>query len=246
MSETRRSRDRLLAQMREDELRNERIVALGTLAAGAAHELGTPLSTMAVLARELESEPGASTDAINKLSVLRAQIDRCKQILATLAASAGAERAEAAQGAPLDDWLHDLVARVNALRPNVTVRTSIEGPLPAPRIVAEQTLGQAILNVLNNAADASPEAVELAARWNAELLEVDVCDRGPGVAPDVAEVAGQAPVSTKEAGEGLGLGLFLANTTLQRFGGSIRLYNRTGGGACAQILLPLAELRLPT
>jgi two-component system sensor histidine kinase RegB len=133
---------------------------------------------------------------------------------------------------------------VSALRPNVEVRTSIEGPRPAPRIVAEQTLGQAILNVLNNAADVSPDQVELQAHWNDEMLELDVCDRGPGVAPDVEQVAGQTPVSTKQAGEGLGLGLFLANTTLQRFGGTIRLYNRAGGGACAQIMLPLAQLRL--
>jgi two-component system sensor histidine kinase RegB len=245
MAETLRERDRLRAAMREQQLRHERVLALGTLAAGAAHELGTPLSTMAVLARELESEPGASTDTTNKLSILRAQIDRCKEVLATLTASVGAERAEAAQGYPLDDWLHDLVGRVSALRPNVEVRTSIEGPLPAPRIVAEQTLGQAILNVLNNAADASPEQVELAAHWNDAMLEVDVCDRGPGVAPDVQQAAGRAPISTKQAGEGLGLGLFLANTTLQRFGGTIRLYNRAGGGACAQIMLPLAQLRLP-
>ena len=245
MADTLRERDRLRAAMREQQLRHERVLALGTLAAGAAHELGTPLSTMAVLARELESEPGASTDATNKLSILRSQIDRCKDVLATLTASVGAERSEAAQGYPLDDWLHDLVGRVSALRPNVEVRTSIEGPLPAPRVVAEQTLGQAIVNVLNNAADASPEAVELVARWNEEMLEVDVCDRGPGIAPDVAEVAGHTPVSTKQSGEGLGLGLFLANTSLQRFGGTIRLYNREGGGACAQIMLPLAPLRLP-
>jgi two-component system sensor histidine kinase RegB len=245
MAETLRERDRLRAAMREQELKHERVLALGTLAAGAAHELGTPLSTVAVLTRELEGELAGSTDVLNKLSVVRAQVQRCKEILATLSASAGAERAEGGEARAVDEFLHDLVARLTAQRPGVQVQTNFSGPLPAPRIVADQTLIQAILNVLNNAADVSPAEIEVEGRWAEDALELAVYDRGPGLPPAVEQLAGKEPVSTKEPEQGMGLGLFLASTTLQRFGGSIHLYDREGGGACAQIVLPLAELRVP-
>ena len=244
MAETRRSRDRLLAQMREDELRNERIVALGTLAAGAAHELGTPLSTMAVLAREMEQDAAATPAARGNLQVLREQIDRCKSILSTLSASAGQSRAEGGGRMPLENYLADIVDRWRTVRRGVSVQQRFEGPRPSPEIVAEQTLSQAIANVLNNAADASPDSVEIAARWNERELRLDICDRGEGLTPAAVEGAGQPFFTTKAPGQGLGLGLFLAHAALRRLGGEVRLYNREGGGVCTRLELPLSGLRV--
>jgi two-component system sensor histidine kinase RegB len=244
MADTLRERDRLRAAMREQELKHERVLALGTLAAGAAHELGTPLSTMAVLAKELETDATQTVDGKNKLSVLRAQIERCKEILGTLSASAGASRAEGGAGRVLDAYLRELIERLRSLRPGVQVRLNAEGAQPAPRLVVDQTLSQAILNVLNNAADASPDHVEVDLRWDAERFEILICDRGPGIEPALAAVAGEDVLTTKDPGQGLGLGLFLAHTTVQRLGGAIRLYNREGGGACTQLWLPLAPLCL--
>lgn len=244
MAETRRSRDRLLAQMREDELRNERIVALGTLAAGAAHELGTPLSTMAVLAGEMEQDAGATPAARENLRVLRAQIDRCKSILSTLSASAGQSRAEGGGRMPLEDYLEDIVNQWQIMRRGVSVWHRFDGSRPPPEIVAEQTLSQAIVNILNNAADASPDSVEVVGRWNERELTLEICDRGQGLTPEAARGAGQLFFSTKAPGQGLGLGLFLAHAALRRLGGSIRLYNRDGGGVCTRLELPLAGLRV--
>jgi len=244
MTETRRSRDRLQARMREEELRNERIVALGTLAAGAAHELGTPLSTMAVLANELEQEAGATLAARENLRVLRGQIDRCKSILSTLSASAGQTRAEGGRRMPLENYLADIVERWRATRHGVSARKRFEGPRPSPEIVAEQTLSQAITNVLNNAADASPDSVEIAGRWDEHELALEVCDRGEGLAPDTAQRVGQPFFTTKAPGQGHGLGLFLAHAVVQRLGGTVRLYNREGGGVCARLELPLSGLRV--
>lgn len=244
MAETRRSRDRLWAQMREDELRNERIIALGTLAAGAAHELGTPLSTMAVLTGEMEQESGVPTSMRENLRILREQIDRCQSILSTLSASAGAPRAEGGGRLPLEQYLGDIISQWQARRRGISVQRRFEGSRPSPEIVAEQTLSQAIVNILNNAADASPERVEITARWNEHELDLEVCDRGAGLAPDAVHAAGQPFFTTKAPGHGLGLGLFLAHATLRRFGGSVQLYNREGGGVCTQLALPLASLRV--
>ena len=239
MRNTLREREQALARLRETALRQERAVALGTLAAGAAHELGTPLSTMAVLVKDIEPQQGVSAE---KLGILRAQIARCKEILASLSSAAGQVRAEAGRSLLLDEFLRELLERWQATRPGVQVATRVEGPQPAPRIVAEQTLVQAITNILNNAADASPASVEVEAHWTPDALTLAIADRGPGLAPELAGTAGQAILSTKS--DGLGLGLFLAYTTLQRFGGEVRLTNRDGGGVVCRLVLPLAALRV--
>jgi two-component system sensor histidine kinase RegB len=242
MAETQRSRDRLLAQMREDELRNERILALGTLAAGAAHELGTPLSTMAIVTREMANAASATPDMGENLRILRDQIDRCKTILSNLSASAGQTRAEGGGRLSLEDYLDGVLRDWQGTRLGVTPRRRFEGPRPAPEIVTEHTLSQAITNILNNAADASPENIDITARWNERELVLEVCDRGKGLTTAAAEHVGHPFFTTKEAGKGLGLGLFLAHATLNRFGGAVRLYNREGGGVCTQLTLPLSNL----
>ena len=257
MAATVRERDRTLAALRENALRHERVLALGTLATGAAHELGTPLSTMAVLVKDIVPEQGISTD---KLGILRAQIARCKEILASLSAAAGQVRAESGQSLALDAWLRELVDRWLALRPGVSARRHFKGTLPAPRVVAELTLAQAITNILNNAADASPDSVEIDARWSADELVLEIADRGAGLAPEVQASAG-APFladgnEARAAGQGwpecgfttksdgLGLGLFLAYSTFSRFSGDVRLMQREGGGVLCRLTLPLAALKV--
>jgi two-component system sensor histidine kinase RegB len=239
MSASLRERDRALGALREQALRQERVVALGTLATGAAHELGTPLSTLAVLAKDIA--PGEALSA-EKLSILRAQIARCKEILASLSAAAGQVRAESGQRLALDQFLRELIGRWQSMRPGVETRVHLDGVPPAPVIVAEQTLAQAITNILNNAADASPGHVEVDARWTDDELTLEIADRGPGLAPGLASVAGTPFVTTKS--DGLGLGLFLAYTTLSRFGGEVRLFDRDGGGVRCRLRLPLAALKL--
>ena len=240
MAATVRSRDQLLAAMREQELKHERILALGTLATGAAHELGTPLATMAVLVKDIAPGEGVSAD---RLGILRTQIARCKEILASLSASAGQVRAESGQSLALDAWLRELMEKWQTLRPGVNARQHFAGTQPAPRVVAELTLAQAITNILNNAADASPDSVEIDARWNADELVLEIADRGAGLAPEVQASAGAPFLTTKS--DGLGLGLFLAYTTLNRFGGAVRLMPRDGGGVLCRLRLPLAALRVP-
>jgi two-component system, sensor histidine kinase RegB len=240
-----RERDRMLACSRERNLRDERIVALGTLAAGAAHELGTPLGTIGLLAGEIEEEY-AQTDPelVARARILKQQIRRCKQTLAMLSMSAGQSQAAAGRCRRLDDWLDALLCQWRELRPGVIVTAGIGGDGPAPEIIAEQTLSHALTSILNNAADASHEGVEVVARWDAEYLYFEVCDRGAGLAPATLSAAGRTIFSTKGPDEGLGLGLYLAYSVIERLHGRVRLFNREGGGACTRVELPLAGLRV--
>ena len=237
-----RERDRQLAEAREQSLRDERIVALGTLAAGAAHELGTPLATMAVITRELQHEHTGDPELSGSLDLLRAQVESCKRILSNMLASAGQARVEHAGRQTADGFLAGLLDSWQLMRPEVVVSADWQSPRPAPEIVADETLAQAVMNLLNNAADASPQAVEIAARWDDKALTLEIRDRGPGLTPEVAARAGEAFFTTK-GGEGFGLGLFLTNATIERFGGKVQMFNREGGGACVQVILPLAYLR---
>ena len=122
------------------------------------------------------------------------------------------------------------------------MRCRLQGTQPVPQIVAEQGLSQAILNLLNNAADASDDDIELVGRWDAEELCIEIYDRGSGLSPQVEREAGKPFFTTKQPGQGMGLGLFLAQASLNRFGGAVQLRNREGGGVCTQISLPLAKL----
>ncbi|MEW5755827.1 MAG: ATP-binding protein [Pseudomonadota bacterium] len=240
-----RQRDQQLALAREQALRDERLVALGTLAAGTAHELGTPLSTIAILSKELEHEYQHDTALTENLRLLRQQVDRCRVTLNTLSASAGELRAESGRLQGVDQFLDEVVRQWQAMRPGIGVDYRAEGPRPAPRIIAEHTLSQAIINILNNAADASPDNVEINGRWTPVALMLEVSDRGHGLSPEIAAVAGHSFVSTKGS-QGLGLGLFIAHAVINRLGGEVRLYNREGGGVCASLILPLTAINETT
>ena len=234
LAQSLRERDRLLATVREEALRNEQLIALGTLAAGAAHELGTPLSSIAVIVKELERDHADDTALVQNLRLLRSQTARCKSILTNLT-----DRAHEATQLAYDDYLRQLVEQWQLMRPQVNVSLHFSDALSAPGLTVERILDQALLNLLNNAADVSPQGVELEAAWDASHVTLEIRDHGPGISADVAARAGEAFFTTKGPGGGIGIGLFLANATIERFGGKVNLFNREGGGACVRVTLPL-------
>ena len=207
---------------------------------GAAHELGTPLSTIAVLARELEREHAAEPGLHEDLKLLRTQVDNCKRIITSLTTAAGLARAGQAKRQSVEEFLADVAEKWALIRPQVRLDLRCGGAGAAPQIVGEETVRQTLINILNNAADASPQAVEIEGTWNGAELAIEVRDRGPGITDEIAEKAGRAFFSTKA--EGHGLGLFLANATIERLGGSVALFNRDGGGGCTRVTIPLARL----
>jgi two-component system sensor histidine kinase RegB len=236
-----RENDRLMAEAREKLLESERMLALGALAAATAHELGTPLATMAVLAGELHDAHAAKPELADDLALLRREIARCKEILSSLAASAGQMRGEGASSVALDAFLDQTVQRWRDTRPALQFGCRLAGATPAPTIAADRTLGQALVNLLDNAADASPERIELLGDWNAGELRLDIRDFGSGLSPEVASQIGQPFFTTKQE-KGMGIGLYLARTIFSRFGGRVELENLAEGGTLTRIRLPLAGL----
>ncbi|MGH8684991.1 MAG: ATP-binding protein [Nitrosospira sp.] len=233
-----RERDKDLALAREQALRNEQIIALGTLAAGAAHELGTPLATMAVVTGELQKDYTENSEFQNNIRILRDQITHCKHMLTQLLADAGQARAEDGSGQAVDFFLRQVLDKWQLMRPSVKFTYHGKGLQPAPQILNTQLLSQSILNLLNNAADASLKHVEIEANWDYRELHLEILDYGTGLTGEAAQRAGQAFFTSKAPGKGFGIGLFLANANIERFGGSVRLTNREGG-ACTQVTLPL-------
>jgi two-component system sensor histidine kinase RegB len=238
-----REQQQRLAQAREQALRDERLLALGTLAAGAAHELGTPLATMAIVTDELLRESRGDARLTVSLATVRGQIDRCKQVLSGLAERAGETRAEAGRRQRLRTYLDELIVDWRRRRPDVRCQLHWRDPAGVgPWIAADRVLDQALLNLFDNAADASPARVEIEAGWDEDMLRVVVCDHGPGFAPEALVRAGQAFYTTKEGGQGLGL--YLALATVTRYGGRLDMSNRTDGGACVCMSLPLERIRV--
>lgn len=239
MSASIRDRDKELARSREQALQNEQILALGTLAAGAAHELGTPLSTMAVITKELEQEYPQDTEFQHNVRILRDQIAHCKQTLTQLLANAGQARAEEGDGQPVDIFLSQIIDKWKLIRPSVKFTYQCKGIQPAPAIMNTKLLSQSILNLLNNAADASTKQVDITSYWDQYLLHLEILDDGEGLNAEAIQRAGEAFFTSKGPGQGFGIGLFLANTNIERFGGNVRLFNRPEGGACTHVTLPV-------
>lgn len=237
MAQAVRSRDEMLARVREDILRNERIVALGTQAASAAHEMGTPLSTMAVVIGELRHDAAAGQPELrDSLAILDEQVRGCKRILDKILANAQDSGATSLQ--TVDELMAELLGEWQMLRPTAQSHHNSSDMQPVPRILVDVTLRAALMNLLNNAADASTQPIGIFSRWDSSVFTLDIHDQGAGLSEVAALKAGSAFFTTKK--EGRGLGLFLANATIERMGGTVRLFNRKEGGTTTEIKLPIA------
>ena len=234
-----RERDERLAAAREQALRDERVVALGALAAGAAHELGTPLATIAVLVGELEGEACLDMAAREDLALAQEQIEICKGIISSMAARAGTLRPEQLQVQDAATWLRGVRARWQAMRPRASSRLILDGDAGAPLIMVEATLEQALVNLLNNAADAGDAEIEIRLAWDQAQLKIVIQDGGAGFPVDVLRQAGRAPLPARNGGAGIGL--LLAFSAIERLGGRIVLENPAGGGGRVGIELPIAR-----
>ncbi len=234
-----RQRDLALAQIRERALRDEHLIELGTLATGAAHELGTPLATMAVLTNELCHDHGDDPQIREQAEILRQQVERCKAILSNISASTGQTRAEGGGRVAVDDYLQSVLTRWQQLRPEAAPQLHLDGPRPAPQLLADKTLTQAIINILNNAADASIKHIEVEGHWTTAQLVLDIRDRGDGVAEEIERTTTTPFITTKQTGHGLGL--YLAKSVVDRYNGLLEIDNRTAGGIQIRITLPLTR-----
>lgn len=239
-----RLRDARLASLRQRAAEQEHIVRMGLLASGAAHELGTPLATLAVILGDWRRMPAFAQqpELLQEIAEMEHELQRCKTILSGILLSAGEARGESAAQTTLQAFLDSLVQMWRATRSSDVLQYANDIDIDMP-LVADSAVQQMICNVLDNALEASPAAVRLQAACAGDLLVLTVSDAGPGFAPDILAHFGTPYRSTKDR-PGAGLGLFLAVNVARTLGGTVAAHNRPEGGASVAIRLPLSALAL--
>lgn len=240
MAEQLRYQAQLQAQRREESMRDQQLLAVATQAAGAAHELGTPLATMSVLLKELRREhrdPQLDED----LALLQSQVQLCKESLTQLVRAAEADRRQAVVEQTVREWVEAVMQRWHLMRPEATFQFQCLGKGSAPKLMPPADLSQSLLNLLNNATDASPDNLDIRLDWNEQWIKVTIRDHGAGVPLAIAEQIGRPFITTK--GKGFGLGLFLSQASVTRAGGTVKLYNHEDGGALTELRLPHGSVR---
>jgi two-component system sensor histidine kinase RegB len=234
-----RARDAYLADLRHHAAEEDGIVRMGLFASGAAHELGTPLGTLAVILADWRRVPTIARDPelLAEVEEMQAEIQRCKAIVTDILHSAGQPRGEPMESASAADFLAAVVASWQPTHPEVPLDYH-DQELTGAMLAVNPALRQAICNLLDNAAEASPAGMRLAGTVEDGMLAIAVQDRGPGFAPQALAHVGKLYQSTKGAGHGLGL--FLAANVARRLGGRLEATNLEHGGAEVRLLLPLA------
>jgi two-component system sensor histidine kinase RegB len=235
-------REAELTASRDLAARQERLASLATLAAGAAHELSTPLSTIAVVAKELEralANVALPSGAADDVRLVRAEVERCRAILQRLCVDAGEVMGEALVTVAVEQ----LVARaLVGLEPRPEIRADLGADMRGLTLdVPPRAIEQALQGVLKNAQDASPpgQHVTFAVTHIGDRVEFTVRDQGPGMSPEILARVGEPFFTTKPAGQGMGLGLFLARTVVERLGGAVTLDSTLHRGTTARIAVPL-------
>ncbi len=231
-----RERDEQLAVLQRQQERQQRVLGLATLAAGAAHELGSPLAAIAVSAREIALFAGDPNGEIaEEAAAIRAQVERCKAIVARLAGRAGASPGEGVGPLRLDALEGAMRAR---LRPAELGRLSLELPADVCVLAPLEPLAEALGSLVQNALLAGPGRVRVQARRAEDQVEIAVQDEGEGMSAAVLERLGEPFFSTRGTGEGMGLGVFLARELARSLGGSLRIRSTPGQGTEATLSLP--------
>ena len=222
--------------------RKDKVASLATLAAGAAHELSTPLSTIAVVVNELRrtaERNGAPQSSLDDLALVREQVARCRDILHHMSAQAGENAGEPFVSQPITRLIENVLAHLPG-RERVDVQETVDLEGVAVHGPA-RGLSRALRALLKNALQASPHDRPVLLRLSvvAGKVRAEVIDQGPGMPPDILNRAGEPFFTTKVPGEGMGLGLFLTQTLAEQLGGGLELRSTPGEGTAAILELPV-------
>lgn len=235
-------RSELLELERERRERRRHLEALGTLAAGAAHELGTPLSTIAIVAKELErrlEREGANEEDLADARLIRDEVARCRRILGRMSTEAGDGPGEEIVGTSLPEFGRQVLGEMAGASAVVLTVEGGDDVIDLPR----EGLATSVRALVQNALDASPPGVKVDLRLvrTDEALTISVVDEGEGMDPHQIERALEPFFTTKEVGRGMGLGLYLASSFIESLGGELTIESVKGRGSTVAIRIPLGR-----
>jgi two-component system sensor histidine kinase RegB len=238
-----RAQDAHLAAIRTQAVEKEHIVRIGMLASGAAHELGTPLSSLSVILGDWRRSKTVARDAelVRDVEEMQAEIQRCKAIVTSILLSSGDARGEESAATTVRTLLDRVIADWCTARDfgNADYTDHFGRDVP---IASDVVLQQAVFNLLDNAAEVSPGAIRIALTREADALVLTVRDEGPGFAAEQLANLGK-PYNSSKPELGRGLGLFLVGNVARTLGGTLSARN-LHQGAEVTLRLPLASIRL--
>ncbi|MCE8000178.1 MAG: ActS/PrrB/RegB family redox-sensitive histidine kinase [Rhodobiaceae bacterium] len=224
--------------------REQRLSALDGLAAAAAHELGTPLGTIALVARELQRDKPTGDQLDEDLNLLRSQAERCKEILSRLTHQPDARDALYAR-IEVDALLSEIVAPHRDM--DVSFDLATDGAEPTPSLVRRPEILYGLGNFVENASDYARRTVTIAGEFDKHKVRISITDDGPGFPMDMVDRLGEPYVTTRPRGtprsvrdgshEGMGLGFFIGKTLLERSGATVLFGNRTDGRTGAVVIV---------
>ena len=240
--------EKKIQQLHEKQLKDEQLLSLGIMSAGAAHELGTPLSTMSVIVDDLKHADLAN-EYQDDLNILGKQIDASQKIIQSLADKSrkvkGQLLSEKQKFEPLKVVLTQLFENWLVYRPQIKLTLNRDNRLTELSYSLPISVEQAITNLLDNAADAGLEnnsdTVSASCYLEDSQIVIEILDNGPGITEAMQSEAGSRLMQTEKS-DGLGWGLFLSNASIERMGGHVALANRTEGGTSTKIVLPYSPI----
>lgn len=237
MAATLREQEQSLNRQKQQQLEDGQLLAIASLAASAAHELGTPLNTIKLITDEWQGETldGMSGEMKGDVNVIRAQIQRCQESLRKLSGTARSYSEREYRRTSVKNYFDELLESWLVMRPDVEVSITIAGAQEDVEGEFHPALTASLHNLLNNAADACPRMVEVTVSWNPTEASLIIRDYGEGIG---SHITGQQPLESGKPG-GMGLGLFLARSILARHGARITLEPHPKGGTQAHVILPL-------
>lgn len=244
ISELIRHHEESLLRMQMELSRKDRLASLVTLAAGAAHELGTPLGTIAIISKDLElyaAKHVQDRSFAEDCRLIRTEVDRCQAILENMSVQGAAPVGESSSWTTPSELLaglrQDLAAggRVQIILDPVAAE--------APLLLPCHALRQAVAALVKNGLEATPggESVVVTARLDEEHVLIDVADRGTGMTGDQLRRIGEPFFTTKPPGMGMGLGVFLVRTLAEQVGAQLTYHSSPATGTVATLRLPLAH-----
>jgi two-component system sensor histidine kinase RegB len=240
-----RDRDDEISKMNYQAAEERHVIRMALLASGAAHELGTPLATLAVILGDWRRMPEFQKNPVlqEEISEMQIQLQRCKTILTGILLSAGEARGESSTRTTMKAFVDSLLEEWKLSRRVVRVECINGFERDDVEIVSDTTIKQMLFNILNNALDASPDWVKLEAFRDNDLLKFIVTDAGTGFSPEMLAQFGNIYQSTKGQLGG-GLGLFLVNKVANELGGALSVHNLPTGGAQVLLQIPLSSVQL--